>query len=257
MKSNFNKMIFAIFIIFISSGIAYSQKLKVDISPESIDFGIGPIYANICVPVCITNEEEIDICIAWCCFLDDSGYSKDEIKQDDPYDKAFFSSLSTMHATLASVLKPNEKLEFYVIFFPKTKGPKNATLQLLAGPDTKQYPLVATDTIRINLSGNCTTDNEMSVGNQEEIPTDYSLLQNYPNPFNPTTKIEYSLPEASMVKLAVYNNLGQEVASLVNEYKAAGKYIADFNANNLPSGMYFYKLQSGNFNSMKKMMLIK
>jgi len=83
------------------------------------------------------------------------------------------------------------------------------------------------------------------------------LHQNYPNPFNPTTKIEYSLPEASMVKLTVYNSLGQEVASLVNEYKAAGKHIVDFNANNLPSGMYFYKLQSGNFNSVKKMMLIK
>jgi hypothetical protein len=95
------------------------------------------------------------------------------------------------------------------------------------------------------------------VNEPTDLPTGYNLSQNYPNPFNPSTKIEYSLPEASMVRLSIYSSLGQEVASLVNEYKTAGKYIVDFNASNLPSGMYFYKLQSGNFNSVKKMMLLK
>jgi hypothetical protein len=91
----------------------------------------------------------------------------------------------------------------------------------------------------------------------EELPTAYSLSQNYPNPFNPTTKIEYSLPEAANVRLAVYNSLGQEVASLINEYQSIGKHIIDFNANNLPSGIYFYKIQSGNFNKTQKMVLMK
>ena len=90
-----------------------------------------------------------------------------------------------------------------------------------------------------------------------ELPTTYSLSQNYPNPFNPTTKIEYSLPEASMVRLSVYNSLGQEIAKLVDGYQSIGKYNVDFNAANLPSGIYFYRLQSDKFTTTKKMMLIK
>jgi hypothetical protein len=113
-----------------------------------------------------------------------------------------------------------------------------------------------TGPMNISLSGTG-IDKEIFTEEPKDIPTTYNLAQNYPNPFNPTTKIEYSLPEASMVRLAIYNSLGQEVASLVNEYKATGKYIVDFNANNLPSGMYFYKLQSDKFNAIKKMTLLK
>ena len=91
----------------------------------------------------------------------------------------------------------------------------------------------------------------------DEIPTEYSLSQNYPNPFNPNTKIQYSILEASNVKLSVYNSMGQEVMQLVNENQSTGKYIVDFNAKNLPSGVYFYRLQTGKFINTKKMMLIK
>jgi Leucine-rich repeat (LRR) protein len=107
----------------------------------------------------------------------------------------------------------------------------------------------------INLTGNGVIPT--LVEEPTELPTAYNLAQNYPNPFNPSTKIEYSLPEASMVRLAVYNSLGQEVTSLVNEYKDAGKYIVDFNASNLPSGIYLYKIQAGNFNKTQKMVLMK
>jgi hypothetical protein len=100
-------------------------------------------------------------------------------------------------------------------------------------------------------------DNTIGVTKLDEIPTVYNLSQNYPNPFNPTTKIEYSLPEASRVRLSVYNNLGQQVISLVNEYQATGRYIVEFNAMNLPSGIYFYRIQSDNFSAVKKMMLVK
>ena len=85
----------------------------------------------------------------------------------------------------------------------------------------------------------------------------YRLEQNYPNPFNPTTNITYVLPKAENVSLKVYDVLGREVATLVNEVKPAGAYTVPFNASNLASGVYFYKLQSGSFVQTKKMMLVK
>jgi hypothetical protein len=87
--------------------------------------------------------------------------------------------------------------------------------------------------------------------------TEYKLIQNYPNPFNPSTKISYSIKEVGFVTLKVYDILGVEIATLVNEQKTAGSYEADFNAANLPSGMYVYKLQSGSFTDVKKMLLTK
>jgi hypothetical protein len=90
-----------------------------------------------------------------------------------------------------------------------------------------------------------------------EIPTEYSLEQNYPNPFNPSTKIEYSLSEASFVQLKVYDVLGNEVATLVNEDQSAGTYRTDFIGADLTSGIYFYKLQAGSFIETKKMILMK
>lgn len=86
---------------------------------------------------------------------------------------------------------------------------------------------------------------------------EYSLAQNYPNPFNPSTKISYSIKEDGFVTLKVYDILGVEIASLVNEPKTAGSYEAEFNAAQLPSGMYIYKLQSGSFTDVKKMLLTK
>ncbi|MDP4192075.1 MAG: T9SS type A sorting domain-containing protein, partial [Bacteroidota bacterium] len=83
------------------------------------------------------------------------------------------------------------------------------------------------------------------------------LAQNYPNPFNPSTSIKYSIPQNSMVSLKVYDILGKEVASLVNEQKSAGSYEVNFNANSLSAGMYIYELKAGNFTQTKKMMLIK
>ena len=96
------------------------------------------------------------------------------------------------------------------------------------------------------------------------MPKEFNLFQNYPNPFNPTTKIEYSIPVVNenfsfttKVVLKVYSVLGREVATLVNEYKPAGKYEIEFNASSLPSGVYLYKLKTGNYSSVKKMLLLK
>ncbi|HPN38866.1 MAG TPA: T9SS type A sorting domain-containing protein, partial [Melioribacteraceae bacterium] len=89
------------------------------------------------------------------------------------------------------------------------------------------------------------------------LPQQFSLEQNYPNPFNPTTTIKFALPTAGNVKLIVFNTLGQVVNQLVNEKMDAGYYSFDFNASNLSSGVYYYRLETDNYVSVKKMMLIK
>ena len=89
------------------------------------------------------------------------------------------------------------------------------------------------------------------------IPDEYSLSQNYPNPFNPTTKINFALPKQGFVTLKIYDVLGREVRTLVNEVKSAGQYSVDFNASEFASGVYFYKLETNGFNDVKRMMLIK
>jgi len=89
------------------------------------------------------------------------------------------------------------------------------------------------------------------------VPTQFTLSQNYPNPFNPATMIEYAIPQNSMVTLKVYNILGQEVASLVNQEQKASSYAVNFDASRLASGIYFYKLQAGSFTLTKKMLLLK
>jgi hypothetical protein len=85
----------------------------------------------------------------------------------------------------------------------------------------------------------------------------FNLEQNYPNPFNPTTNINYSVPEAGNIRLSVYNAVGEEIAVLVNGYSEAGRFNVTFDASNLPSGVYLYKLQSANTVQTKKMMLLK
>jgi hypothetical protein len=111
-----------------------------------------------------------------------------------------------------------------------------------------------------NPSGNVTSLENIKL----ELPEKYVLEQNYPNPFNPSTKIKYTIPYAtlsgakwSQVQLKVYDVLGNEVTTLINEVKPAGNYEVDFNASKFSSGVYFYKLQAGEFISTKKMTLIK
>jgi len=100
----------------------------------------------------------------------------------------------------------------------------------------------------------------MVVGNKttsSEIPTVFSLAQNYPNPFNPVTAINYSVPKQNHVKLVVYDLVGREVITLVNEIKQPGNYSVYFDALNLASGVYFYRMVAGDFTDVKKMVLIK
>ncbi len=100
-------------------------------------------------------------------------------------------------------------------------------------------------------------DKTTGVNLTKSITRDYHLSQNYPNPFNPTTTISYQLSAFSRVKLKVYNMLGREVATLVNEEKAPGNYEVKFDGSNLSSGVYFYRMQVGNFTQTKKFVLLK
>ena len=99
--------------------------------------------------------------------------------------------------------------------------------------------------------GNCGGDQLVT------LPTEFELHENYPNPFNPTTRIDYSLPFDSKVSLQIFDALGREVVTLVNEYQRAGYYSIDFNASNLASGIYYYRMSAGDFIAIKKMVLLK
>jgi hypothetical protein len=96
------------------------------------------------------------------------------------------------------------------------------------------------------------------IGNSgNNIPAKYNLSQNYPNPFNPITKINFSVPKANLVTIKVFDILGRDLVTLVNEIKQPGYYMVDFDGTNLASGVYYYRMESGSFSEAKKLMLIK
>ncbi len=118
----------------------------------------------------------------------------------------------------------------------------------------------ATITVNGTYSGNGTFCNApVDVESEDDIvtPKEFSLSQNYPNPFNPNTVIKYQLPISSQVAIKVYDLLGNEIKTLVNEEKPAGFYEVEFNASNLSSGFYIYKITAGNFIQTKKMIVLK
>ncbi|MBC8489834.1 MAG: T9SS type A sorting domain-containing protein, partial [Bacteroidetes bacterium] len=97
----------------------------------------------------------------------------------------------------------------------------------------------------------------LSIDDLQGIPTEYSLSQNYPNPFNPTTTISYQLPRSSFVKLTIYDISGRSIQTLIDEKKNAGYYTVEWNAKNVCSGVYFYRIEAGNFVAGKKGLLVK
>lgn len=156
-------------------------------------------------------------------------------------------------------------------------GPVEARVSLVPPGSTETWisvnipladfaPVDLTNVFQFKFDGNGTIyfDNiyfSTTISDVKEIPnvfpSDYSLEQNYPNPFNPSTKISFSIPEAGNVTLKVYNLLGQEVATVLNQFMSSGRFEVNFEASDLPSGIYTYVLSAGNFSSVKKMMLIK
>ena len=114
----------------------------------------------------------------------------------------------------------------------------------------------------LNIPINIEVSSTVDITENKKLPNKLTLYQNYPNPFNPTTKIKYSIPSVGIghdlsIQLIVYDILGKEVTTLVNETKLPGEYEVEFNAANLPSGVYFYRLRAGSFTSTKKIILLK
>jgi Secretion system C-terminal sorting domain len=99
--------------------------------------------------------------------------------------------------------------------------------------------------------------NAVFVKNRDDKEMTFKLSQNYPNPFNPSTTITYSLPKSSFVTLTIYDLLGREIATLVNEEKLSGTYNVTWNAENISSGVYFYKITAGGYSKVNKMVLLK
>lgn len=129
------------------------------------------------------------------------------------------------------------------------------TIDTLTGIATELGSLGTTGLYAIAMSPDKVTG--VNILSENQFPVQYFLAHNYPNPFNPITTIKYQIPELSFVTLKVYDVLGNEIATLVNEEKTVGNYQVDFDASSLSSGIYFYRLQAGEFVETKKMILIK
>jgi hypothetical protein len=147
-------------------------------------------------------------------------------------------------------------------FFHKLAG-SNGILQPMyaqssgdSHPNASATAVVAPQFVQEAFDAAISYEQTVGVGGQEE-PLQFTLGQNYPNPFNPSTTIRFTLPKSGHVELKVYNTLGQEVATLVNEEKNVGTYSAQWNAGNVASGMYFYRLKAGEYTQIRKLLLLK
>lgn len=176
---------------------------------------------------------------------------------------------SVYASILYQVVKPDSALELLPKVFKVAPKDSIGVLFRIYPPRIKRtifnnyQPIVVFDskfstgikhfqkTMKFHLIG--TTD----VNEDEKIPTSYSLSQNFPNPFNPNTTISFSIANPGLVSVKIFDVLGEEIMHLVNEYKNSGNYSVNFEASGLSSGIYFYTMNSGNFVSTKKMIVLK
>jgi hypothetical protein len=147
-----------------------------------------------------------------------------------------------------TIISPGNNQDVEVTFTPTEVRQYNGTIEIT------HNAVGSPDFVSVMGNGNPTgIDDELL----NTIPTKYVVYQNYPNPFNPSTSIIFGLPETSDVRLTLFNFLGEQVANLFEGYKNAGHHQLEFNASRLPSGIYFYRLQAGEFVETKKMLLMK
>ena len=155
----------------------------------------------------------------------------------------------SINHSIPFTLLPFQTEMIEVMFKPVAEGFFTDTLHIRSETDTSRIAQI------LVIAGR--TDTTYSIVPNEIIAADFKLAQNFPNPFNPFTTIKFSIPEQCNVVLKIYDVLGKEVATLVNEEKPAGEYEVEFNASGLTSGIYFYKLQAGDYNRTRKMILLR
>ena len=192
-------------------------------------------------------------------------YSGDSLKYIDNLSDFVFKMINENYKYVDSVLAADAAAKSYAgnttsdVYYNKLwELTKDFTTRLFKSASNKIACVIYTEWINSGLSVSAVEPKH------KNLPTDFILNQNYPNPFNPSTKISWQSPVAGHQTLKIYNLLGNEVATFVNEYKEDGKYEVTFDASNLSaggqglsSGVYIYKLQAGNFVSTKKMLLLK
>lgn len=161
----------------------------------------------------------------------------------------FIDSVATTPEFQTPPIGPEDTLKTSLHVFTDQVSIGTAHVQIQVG--TFRDPAV-----RYVLDFTATTDPAVSVS-ESILLNSYNLSQNYPNPFNPSTRISYNVGEPGLVQLKIYNILGVEVATLVNEQQYSGNYEVDFNASKLSSGVYFYSLSVNNFTQTRKMILEK
>ncbi len=171
-------------------------------------------------------------------------------------DSAFIDDDGNSTLAYSASLSSGSPLPSWLNFNPATQtfsgSPSSAGSSIIKVTVTDNDSAKASCTFTLNVSPHTAINPK-----GEQIVNDYELFQNYPNPFNPNTKINFALPKQGFVTLKIYDITGREIKTLVNEVKQAGYYTVDFNASHLSSGVYFYKIQSGDFSSVKRMVLIK
>ena len=196
-------------------------------NPVSLIFGYVPIGDSLEIPLEITNN------------------SNQQIEINSVYNR---EPAFTIKAILPITIPPFGSENITVKFKPDLEKEYLDDLHLRWDAEGQRIAQV------VSLTGSA--DPNSSFKSENNI-RDYYLSQNYPNPFNPSTTIQYSIPESGNVQLKIYNLLGEEVATLVNDFKNAGSYQVRFNASDLSSGIYYYRIESEKFIQVKKMVLIR
>jgi hypothetical protein len=186
-------------------------------------------------------------------------YSKDVVKyaKTTPYSGVLYYDLTTLAPLYDFKVKDSVNYAYPATAKSYTAGVYTSAMQALGVKGAAGYPLGDLNwfpTLKANWEKGIALT---SVQQQDGVPVSFDLAQNYPNPFNPTTNINFSIQQSGLVTLKVFNILGQEVATLVNQNMQPGNYSVDFNASELSSGVFVYQITAGTFTSTKKMMLLK
>jgi hypothetical protein len=179
-------------------------------------------------------------------------YNESQFGSNNNLIKAFFSDPSGNLGWGNSILTPGASLSSKIRM---NAAQNSAGMSMLAWQDTRND---GGGIYAQNINYNGTFGNPTGIiSSSGPVPAEYSLSQNYPNPFNPSTEIKFDIPKTSSVKLIVFDILGRKISTLVDRDLQQGSYSVNWNASNLPSGVYFYKINAGDFTAVKKLVLVK